>query len=104
MNEEVTVIIPTKERNHLLSRAVTSVLNQTFPHVRIIVVDDNSHDQRVRVVLANNEWIKDASVTVLENRGPSNAARARNLGLNAVRTKWVTYLDDDDEYLPEKVE
>ena len=102
--ESVTVIIPTKGRNHLLTRAVTSVLGQDSPHVSVIVVDDNSEDQRVKVALGENEWFNDRRVTLLENRTFLNAARARNVALDAVQTKWVTYLDDDDEYLPQKVQ
>src|ERR1700688_1015980 len=104
MNEDVTVIIPTKARNHLLGRAVKSVLNQEFPHLKVIVVDDNSEKQRVKVALGKSEWLNDHRVTVLENRSSVNAARARNVALDAVRTRWVTYLDDDDEYRPEKVQ
>jgi glycosyltransferase involved in cell wall biosynthesis len=104
MNEDVTVIIPTKARNHLLGRAVKSVLNQEFPHLKVIVVDDNSEDQRVKGALGKSDWFNDRRVTVLENRSFLNAARARNVALNAVRTKWVTYLDDDDEYRPQKVQ
>jgi len=103
-SDSVTVIIPTKARNHLLNRAISSVVNQTFPHVNIIVVDDNAQEERVRVALANSEWINDSRVKVIENHSSLNAARARNVALDAVQTKWVTYLDDDDEYLPEKVE
>jgi glycosyltransferase involved in cell wall biosynthesis len=102
--ESVTVIIPTKERNHLLTRAVTSVLGQDSLHVSVIVVDDNSEDQLVKVVLGKSEWFNDRRVTVLENRSFLNAARARNVALDAVQTKWVTYLDDDDEYRPQKVQ
>ena len=104
INEQVTVIIPTKGRNHLLPRAVTSVLRQTIPTLKVIVVDNNSEDDRVRVALAKSEWLLDSRVTVLETHRSSNAARARNLALNTVQTKWVTYLDDDDEYLPQKVQ
>ena len=103
MNEDVTVIIPTKARNHLLTRAVTSALKQDWPDVCVIVVDDNSEDQRVKIALGKSEWFNDHRVTVLENRNLLNPARARNMALDAVRTKWVTYLDDDDEYCPEKI-
>lgn len=102
--ESVSVIIPTKGRNHLLSRAATSVLEQDWPHVNLIVVDENSEDHRVKTALAESEWLNDRRVTVLEDQASSNAAHARNMALNSVRTKWVTYLDDDDEYRPQKVQ
>ena len=104
MNEDVSVIIPTRARNHLLGRAVSSVLDQGFRQLKIIVVDDNPEQERVKVTLANSEWLNDRRVAVLENRNSLNAARARNVALDTVKTRWVTYLDDDDEYRPQKVQ
>jgi glycosyltransferase involved in cell wall biosynthesis len=101
--DSVTVVIPTKGRNHLLARAVTSVLGQDWPHVNVIVVDNNSEDQCVKVAFGKSEWFNDRRVSILENRTAVNAACARNLALDTIHTKWVTYLDDDDEYRPQKV-
>jgi glycosyltransferase involved in cell wall biosynthesis len=102
MNHNVAIIIPTKARNHLLNRSVGSVLRQDYPVVSIILVDDNVPERRVRNSLSC-AWLEDPRVTIIENAQPLNASRARNLALANTDASWITYLDDDDEYCPEKV-
>ena len=101
--ESVAVVIPTRGRNHLLGRAVTSALRQEHPALIVYVVDDNQESDRVSIVLQDEPWLSDPRVRIIDNPEPKNAARARNLALTAARTKWITYLDDDDEYLPGKI-
>jgi glycosyltransferase involved in cell wall biosynthesis len=103
MSDSVAVIIPTRSRNHLLTRAVTSVLLQDYPAVSIIVVDDNLAQDRVRSALKGCNWLNDPRVKVVENDWPLNASRARNIGLGSTDASWIAYLDDDDEYCPQKI-
>jgi glycosyltransferase involved in cell wall biosynthesis len=95
----VSVIIPTRNRAQLLPRAVSSVLRQTFPDFEVIIVDDGStdgtpelrarfHDNRIR-------WLRhDIS------RG---GAAARNTGILHSGAEYIAFLDDDDEWYPEKL-
>jgi len=103
--DNVTIIIPTKGRNHLLSRAVESVLRQDYPNISVVIVDTNDiEEQRVAMALKDAEWLSDPRIRIIIAENASNAAAARNCALSVADTPWVTYLDDDDEYHPQKVQ
>ncbi len=92
----VDVVIPTWDRAALLRRALDSVLAQTLPARRIIVVDDGSTDATA-ALLAEYPQVE---CLHQENRGVS---AARNLGIRHGDSEWVAFLDSDDEWLPEKL-
>lgn len=94
----VSVILPTYNSAIYLGEAIESVLNQTFQDYEIIVVNDGSTDNTVEI--ASNFrphciWIDQ------ENQGPS---AARNKGLTRATGKFISFLDADDVFLPEKLE
>ena len=94
----VTVVIPTYNRRESLARALASVYAQTLPASQIIVVDDGSTDH-------TGQWLKEAYPQVdylwQPNRGVSSA---RNVGIREASQPWIALLDDDDEWLPGKLE
>lgn len=92
---DVTVIIPTCDRPSLLRRAVASALAQRDA-VRIIVVDDASKEH---VVLE-----QDTHATVLRLPARNGGGTARNAGAMAATTRYITFLDDDDELMPRAVQ
>lgn len=94
----VSVIIPAYNRAHVLPRAITSVLNQTFTDYEIIVVDDASTDDTGTVVQNTDGPLRVICHEL--NRGP---AAARNTGIRAARGAYVAFLDSDDEWLPGKL-
>lgn len=97
----VSVIIPTYNRSALLPRAIHSVLNQTYKNLEIIIVDDASNDgtkSLVKNFLEDNRRIKYIRHEV--NKGGS---AARNSGIRKSRGEYIAFLDDDDEWLPEKI-
>lgn len=89
---KLSIIIPTHNRPHLLRRAIRSALAQTLPGIEIIVVDDGSTPP---VALPDYPQIK--IIRLDPNQG---GAAARNIGAKAAHANWITYLDDDDELLP----
>lgn len=91
-----TVLIPTYRRAGLLPRALESVLAQTWEDFELLVVDDASPDHTVDVVAA----VDDPRVRLLRRPTNGGAAASRNTGFAAARGRWVTLLDDDDEYRP----
>ncbi|GAB3627445.1 glycosyltransferase group 2 [Pandoraea terrae] len=98
----VTVIIPTCRRASMVRRAVLTALAQDYPHVEILVIDDNTqaHEQRaVRQVLADFG----EAVTVMPNTRRKGACGARNTGILCARGEFVAFLDDDDGWLPGKL-
>lgn len=98
--KQISVIIPTYNREASIGRAVESVLNQTYPVSEVIVVDDGSRDNTEEQVCR----IKDDRVKYFktpENRG---AGAARNYGVRQAGCEWIAFHDSDDEWLPEKTE
>src|SRR5215471_13264577 len=96
---KVSVIIPTHNRAEFLQSAITSVLNQTFQDFEIIIVDDASKDH-TREVIAN---FNDARIKVIHNQVSKGAAGARNIAITNSNCEYIAFLDDDDEWLPEKL-
>ncbi|WP_223215351.1 glycosyltransferase family 2 protein [Microbacterium trichothecenolyticum] len=94
----VSVIIPTIGRAEL-ARAVESVRRQRVP-VEIIVVADIAEDAPAATV------VRDAAMgcDLIFTGGGKRGARARNLGVARAASDWVAFLDDDDEWAPEKLE
>jgi len=100
MNESISVIIPTYNRADKLKRAVDSVLNQTYQNFEIIIIDDNSQDN-TRSVVKN---FKDDRIRYFRNKKNLGGAGARNVGIRKAKYKYLAFLDDDDEWLYEKLE
>jgi glycosyltransferase involved in cell wall biosynthesis len=96
---KVSVIIPTYNRAHLVGDSIRSVLAQTYPNIELIVVDDGSTDDTAAVIAA----IPDERLRYIRqpNRGRSSA---RNHALSLATGRYITFLDSDDLYLPDKIE
>jgi glycosyltransferase involved in cell wall biosynthesis len=96
----VSVIIPTFNRGRTLRRAIMSVLQQSYTHLEVLVVDDGSTDNTAGVMAA----ISDPRVRYIpleQNRG---ASRARNAGLREARGRVIAFQDSDDEWLADKLQ
>lgn len=93
----VSVVIPTYNRADLLPSALDSVLAQTHPHLEVLVVDDGSTDDTLRVLEGYGERI---AVVRQDNAGPS---AARNHGIRKTTGAFVAFLDSDDVWLPDKL-
>jgi glycosyltransferase involved in cell wall biosynthesis len=96
----VSVVIPTLDRPKLLLRAIDSVLRQTHHEIEVIVVVDRPDPDTVSAVRSVN----DPRLQLILNPHPSTAAGARNAGADYARGEWIAFLDDDDEWLPNKLE
>jgi glycosyltransferase involved in cell wall biosynthesis len=97
-NNTVSVVIPTRNRPELVQRAVHSALAQDYEDLEVVVVVDGP-DSATEMVLAS---IADKRLRVIVLPEPVGAASARNLGVTAAWGDWIAFLDDDDEWLPEK--
>ncbi len=100
----VSVIIPAHNSAATLVEALDSVVRQTRPVQEIIVVDDASSDDTVRVF---EDWQRALTGTVearllrqSRNTGP---AGARNAGIRAATGNWIAFLDADDAWLPGRI-
>jgi len=96
----VSVVIPTLDRPTLLLRAINSVLRQTFQEFEVIVVVDKPDPDTVDAVHS----VDDPRVRLIRNPNSLTAAGARNAGADHAVGEWIAFLDDDDEWLPNKLE
>jgi glycosyltransferase involved in cell wall biosynthesis len=95
----VSVIIPAYNRSTTISRAIESVLAQTFPDFQVIIVDDGSTDQTRETV---HEFV-DERIQLICHDSNLGAAAARNTGMKAATGKYIAWLDSDDAWVPEKL-
>ncbi len=94
----VSVIIPTYNRAQLVTRAVSSVLFQTFRDFEVLVVDDGSTDDTMdRLVQFGRR------ITVLRHSGNGGVSASRNTGIRASNASFIAFLDSDDYWFPEKI-
>ena len=108
MNDiKVSIIVPSYKRTkEMYARAIESLLQQSYENIEIVVVDDNAKPEHIeyRVELAsyitelNNDKIK--YIQNVENLG---GALSRNAGIEVATGEYITFLDDDDRYLIDKV-
>lgn len=99
MKSKVSVIIPTRNRAELLTRALNSALRQTYPNFEIIIIDDASEDHTGAVV----QSFKDERLRYILLKKNMGAAAARNAGIEQAEGEYVAFLDSDDQWLPEKL-
>lgn len=101
--DKVSIIIPTYKRADFLERALTSCMNQTYENIEIIVVDDNEpnseYSKTVKSIIS-----KFKGIIYIKNPKNMGGALSRNEGIKSAKGKFVAFLDDDDEFLPTKIE
>lgn len=96
----VSVVIPTRGRPLLVARAVQSALAQTFPDLEVVVVIDGPDPETASALAA----IASPQLRVVALPSPLGGAQVRNEGVGAAAGEWIAFLDDDDEWLPEKLD
>jgi len=103
---KVSIIIPTYRRTEYIDRAISSVLGQTYPNIEIIVVDDNGDGtpERDKMINMMEKYKNNPKVRYIKNDINLGGAAARNVGIDQSTGCYITFLDDDDEYMPTKIE
>ncbi|BAU48102.1 glycosyl transferase family 2 [Sulfurifustis variabilis] len=96
----MSVVIPTFNRAGRVANALRSVLAQTYTNLEILVVDDASTDRTADAVGS----FADPRIRYLRHGSNRGGAAARNTGIRAAAGEVIAFLDDDDEWLPQKVE
>lgn len=100
----VSVIVPTFRQTELLHKAIASLISQSYKNLEIIVIDDNI-DETFKI--DNEKYLsslKDERIVYIRNSENIGSAKSRNKGLSIAKGKYVTFLDDDDYYSPDKIE
>ena len=103
----ITVVITTHKRGiDIFERAVRSVITQTYRDWELIVIDDSPADYEYRPDIKNlvKQYADDYQIIYHENPKSHGACFSRNEGLEMARGEYIAYLDDDDEWMPCKLE
>lgn len=102
----ISVIVPTYERSTLLPRALDSIFSQTWKNVEVVVVDDNipssPWEDATKKIL--EPYLERENFLYLKTTGKTGGGASRNLALRHCHGDYVAFLDDDDRYLPDKLE
>lgn len=94
---EVSVLMTTRNRPHLIGKAVDSILKQTFKDFELLIVDASSDDKTKKIVLSYND------PRIIYLRGNGNIAWGRNFGLKQAIGDYITYCDDDELPYPNRL-
>ena len=100
-NCKVSIIIPIYNREDYLDRCISSMINQTFQNIEIILVNDGSTDRSAEICDSYAE--KDRRITVV-HKPNGGVSSARNVGLDIMTGEYVCFCDSDDFFAPEMVE
>ena len=105
--ELVSVVVTTYKRPpHIVERAIRSIVEQTYENIEIIVVDDSPSDYLYRddIKQITEIYGKIRPLLYLQHEKNKGACAARNTGIKNSKGAFICFLDDDDEYVPIKVE
>lgn len=108
MKPLVSVIVPTYRRDEVLYKALISLGQQTYPSTEIVLIDDNGEAEWNKKVENFVDRFKkefpNVLVKYIANSINEGSAKTRNNGIKAASGEYITFLDDDDIYLPSKIE
>jgi len=96
----VSAVIPTCKRSYTLPSAIQSALSQTYREIEVVVVIDGPDAETSQAL----GLIRDPRIRIIQLDSNCGPGQARNAGVSAALGEWIAFLDDDDEWLPEKLE
>ncbi|MBR2274596.1 MAG: glycosyltransferase family 2 protein [Lachnospiraceae bacterium] len=100
----ISIVIPVHNAAWVLAETVASVRAQTYTDWELILVEDHSTDESLAVAESLADEYAEEKLRVIRNTGEAGAAHARNLGIEAVKGRYLAYLDADDLWEREKLE
>jgi glycosyltransferase involved in cell wall biosynthesis len=101
MTANISVVIPTHNRLECLYGALRSVFNQTLLPAEVVVIDDGSSPNVPAEIFTGAP--RGIRTLLIRNDTPKGAPNARNKGIEAASGEWIAFLDDDDEYVGNKI-
>lgn len=104
LSKEISVIIPMYNSSRTIIRALESVCKQSFDgNIEVIIVNDGSTDNSLSLVQSYKPK-KNTIIIKVINKINGGVSSARNAGIKVASSKWIAFLDSDDEWLPFKLE
>ncbi|HIF9310836.1 TPA: glycosyltransferase family 2 protein [Photobacterium damselae] len=98
----VSIIMPSFNSEKTVGKSIVSVLNQTYHNWELLITDDCSNDKTAKII--NRYLEKDSRIKIYINDSNSGAALSRNQSINNAQGNYITFLDSDDLWYPEKLE
>ncbi|MEZ2718663.1 glycosyltransferase family 2 protein [Niallia circulans] len=99
-NPKVSVVMPVNNREPFICSAINSLLNQTFKDFELIIVDDGSTDNTVKLIKQYN----DNRIVLIQNKKRLGIANSRNIGYKNAKGEYIAISDSDDINLPNRLE
>ncbi len=103
---KISVVVPTYARADMLTRALDSIYAQTYPYIEVVVADDNhadtDYEKQTLATLA--PYRERPNFVYVKTTGGTGGGAARNCALKCCTGDYIAFLDDDDRYLPDKLE
>jgi glycosyltransferase involved in cell wall biosynthesis len=96
----VSIIVPAYNAEKYIAGAISSVLQQTYSHFELIVVDDASQDHTTKII----RTFSDKRIRLIQHAFNQGPGVARNTAINAARGRWIAVLDADDQWQPDRLE
>ena len=96
----VSVIVPVYNSSKYIEKCITSIINQTYKNMEIIIINDNSTDNSLDII---NQY-KDKRIKLINLKKTKGVANARNEGIKKSKGNYICYLDSDDYISEDKIE
>jgi glycosyltransferase involved in cell wall biosynthesis len=100
INPKISVILPVFNREHLIERAIRSVLNQSYTNLELLVIDDASTDRTPKKIFE----IMDDRLKYFRNNANFGPSKSRNRGIELSSGELIAFQDSDDEWYPDRLE
>lgn len=98
----VSIVVPVYNAERFIEDTINTVLNQTYSNWELILVDDKSTDNSIKLIMPF--VAKDKRIKLLKNKTNLHAALTRNKGINSAKGRYLAFLDADDLWDPTKLE
>ena len=102
MHELVSIITPMYNSENFIGETIKSVINQTYNNWEMIIIDDASSDNSIAIV--ENIINEESRIKLIKSNIDLGPAKARNMGIELASGRYISFLDSDDLWLPEKLE
>jgi len=102
INRKVSVILCAHNAEQFISKAIDSVLNQTYSNFELFIINDGSDDNTLEII--NSFGIKDSRITIVNHSNIGKGESINQVVFNSITTEYIFHMDADDIMLPERIQ